>query len=317
MTGNRTDKFSTLSVVGPLKPGEAVAWVTSYRLGDALLSMIVPHHLRLHGFEVEVFSDPVYALREWFPDQQILPFRALSNRAGRFQRLWYERPNRKVATYPSPREGRVVIFKKASVYASGRPMAVVFSQLCRDLLGLPDPAPENGLVIPSWARVPRDPKGLVMHPTSTSWFKNWPLRSFIRLAGLLRAQGFNVEFIAGPWESRVIGHLRSQGMKCFCEPDLSLVAARLAKASWFIGNDSGLGQLASNVGTPTVILFPVSRKAVKWSPCWAPTLPVLPRLSEKIPEGFRHLLWKSVLTPEQVAGAFNCFSRKLPAGVFD
>ena len=116
-----------------------------------------------------------------------------------------------------------------------------------------------------------------------------------------------VEFIVSPEEARTVQTIRLAGMECYVQADLSLVAARLSMTSWFIGNDSGLGQLASNVGTPTLTLFPVSRKAQRWRPCWSASAVVLPRLSENLPELIRHVFWKYAIKPDQVLRVFERF----------
>jgi heptosyltransferase-3 len=103
--------------------------------------------------------------------------------------------------------------------------------------------------------------------------------------------------------------LREAGLNCYSYSDLGAVARHLVTASWFIGNDSGLGQLASNVGTPTITLFALPRRVGRWQPCWAPATAVLPDLSGKIPELFRHIIWKHWITPEGVLAAFQNFRK--------
>jgi ADP-heptose:LPS heptosyltransferase len=88
----------------------------------------------------------------------------------------------------------------------------------------------------------------------------------------------------------------------------------LGTGSCFIGNDSGLGQLASNVGTPTITLFTLPRRAMRWQPCWAPAIAVLPALSEKIPELLQHIIWKRWITPEEVFDAFQNFRKTVQEG---
>lgn len=302
MAGEKNSPFPLAPV---LRPGQRIALITSYRLGDTLLSMIVVHNLGREGYEVEVFSQVLYALKEWFPGVNIFPFEALEAKAPAYDHIWYERPNRRVKELPSPGSGKTVILKKSPPYESNEPMYRVHQRVCRELLGIKQPLFENGMVLPQWARNRKVSNRIAIHPTSSSRFKNWPLSRFLHLAHLLKVRGLEAEFMVSPEEVRVARAIGQAGMDCYVQPDLSLVAARLGTAACFIGNDSGLGQLASNVGTPTLTLSPVPRKARRWRPCWSASAVVLPRLSERWPEIIRHVLWKYAIKPDQVLTAFE------------
>jgi heptosyltransferase-3 len=294
-----------------LKPGEALALVTSYRLGDSLLAMILVHHLTRAGYQVGVFSQAVYALREWFPGVTVYPFEALENEGRKYLHLWYERPNRKVPRRPDPQSGEVVFLNRTPWYQRPVSMAEVYLSLCREGLGISAFSPENGLQVPQGVSGDKDLKKVILHPTSSSRLKNWPLSSFLALARMLRNEGYEVECILAPEEKGKAERIKEKGLACFVRADLSRVAERLRQAGWFIGNDSGLGQLASNVGTPTLILFPLPRRAARWLPCWAPARAVWPALPERVPEIFRHLLWKYAIKPETVHSAFKDFVREV------
>ena len=172
-------------------------------------------------------------------------------------------------------------------------------------LGIPSPVLENGLVRPETSLGLKDSKKVIIHPTSSSYFKNWNLRNFIRLEELLQENGFSPEFILDPKEKNVAARLKKAGMKCFMDSDISSVALYLTTASRFIGNDSGIGFLASNVGLPTHTLFALPRKAMRWLPCWSPAVAILPSLSEIIPELIRSVIWKYWISPEKVLAIFK------------
>lgn len=100
-----------------------------------------------------------------------------------------------------------------------------------------------------------------IHPFSGGARKNWPLERFQALH-----LNLPLEFSAGPDEK--LPHARRF-------EDLSQLAAWLASASVYIGNDSGVSHLAAAVGTPTVALFGPTRPAV-----WAPRGPRVKILAE-------------------------------------
>ncbi len=306
--------ISPRSLVSKINPSDRIAFLTSHRLGDTLLGMIVVNNLRREGLTVEVFSQVVFELKEWFPGVSVFPFSEFKNRASTYQHIWFERPNRWIKKAPCPQAKSNVVLKESPLYRLALPMSTIFQLICQYELGISHPVLENGLVIPASARETKDSNKIIIHPTSSSWIKNWKIKGFIQVGRLLWDQGFNPEFIVDSQEIKVALQLREAGMICFTHSDLVAVARHLGTGSCFIGNDSGLGQLASNVGTPTITLFTLPRRAMRWQPCWAPAMAVLPALPEKIPELLQHIIWKRWITPKEVFDTFQNFRKTVKEG---
>jgi len=96
----------------------------------------------------------------------------------------------------------------------------------------------------------------VIHPFSGSPRKNWPLAKFRALArGLERRMP--VCWCSGPDDPPLAGSQRFE--------DLYELACWLARASLYIGNDSGITHLAAAVGTPVLAIFGPSDSAI-WRP---------------------------------------------------
>jgi len=96
----------------------------------------------------------------------------------------------------------------------------------------------------------------VIHPFSGSARKNWPLERFAQLAETL-AERMPVEWCVGPeeslpWQARRFDNLYD-------------LAAWLASARLYIGNDSGISHLAAAAGAPVVAMFGATDPRV-WSP---------------------------------------------------
>jgi ADP-heptose:LPS heptosyltransferase len=290
---------------------ERIAFITSHRLGDSLLGMILVHNMLKHGYPVEVFSQVVFQLRDWFPGVTVFPFSELKTRAASYAHLWYERPNRKVASIRSSPNQSVIVLKESPFYGQTLPVSNVFQLFCRQELGIEQPVIDNGLIRPASLEERIDIRKIMIHPTSSSWLKTWKLSGFLKVAQLLQDQGFHVEFIVSPAEKQTAEQILDMGLRCFIHSDLDFVARQLSQAAWFIGNDSGIGQLASNVGAKTITLFPLTRRAQRWKPCWGPSLAVCPTLSEKIPETVRTLLWKNWITPEAVIKTFQQLRKEI------
>jgi len=96
----------------------------------------------------------------------------------------------------------------------------------------------------------------VIHPFSGSPRKNWPLEKFRALASKLE-RIMPVRWCAGPEDPPLSGAVRID--------DLYELACWLARASLYIGNDSGITHLAAAVGTPALALFGSTDPEV-WGP---------------------------------------------------
>jgi len=96
----------------------------------------------------------------------------------------------------------------------------------------------------------------VIHPFSGSAWKNWPLEKFRALAAGLERH-MPVEWCAGRDDPALAGAVRID--------DLYELACWLARASLYVGNDSGITHLAAAVGAPVLALFGPTDAAV-WGP---------------------------------------------------
>jgi hypothetical protein len=111
-------------------------------------------------------------------------------------------------------------------------------------------------------RIPRIPFPVarenfaVIHPFSGSLRKNWPLQKFRLLAARLE-RTMDVRWCSGEEDPPLPGAERFH--------DLYDLAAWLAKARLYVGNDSGITHLAAAAGTPVVAIFGPTDPAV-WAP---------------------------------------------------
>jgi ADP-heptose:LPS heptosyltransferase len=112
------------------------------------------------------------------------------------------------------------------------------------------------------ARVPDGAPVLALAPIAADPAKTWPLASFKALATMLTSEGvcagWRIVLIGGPNDAALVADLAAAIPDCvpiFNEPDLLTVAAVLARARAFIGNDSGLSHMAAAMGVPTLAIF--------------------------------------------------------------
>jgi len=282
------------------------ALVTSPAIGDSLLLMTAAHNLRRSGSEVTVFGPHIHALRAWFPGIDIRPGLEPGTAAEALQafdsalQLHDHRPLPGFAgLHPRAR-----VLEDLCRMRSSKSMATRLTEFCRDSLGLADATKDNGLRPPPGLIHRVHASRVVIHPTASTPDKCWLATRFIALACRLRDEGFDPQFVVGPaerpqWEPLA----RARGLQLPDLGGLDDVAAWLFESGWFIGNDSGIGHLASNLHVPTLSLFMRHGGARTWRPDWGPGQVLVG--SAGIPTGrLKEKLWKYALTPGRVARAF-------------
>jgi hypothetical protein len=112
---------------------------------------------------------------------------------------------------------------------------------------------------------PKDSDEILIHPGSGSPAKNWPARRF---AETIRALGRPVRLVVGEADAQAAADVEAclGGLLPRLEGvPLEELAARLAGARAYLGNDSGVSHLAGLCGTRTVVLFGPTSPAV-WRP---------------------------------------------------
>lgn len=108
------------------------------------------------------------------------------------------------------------------------------------------------------------PLDVVIHPGSGSQKKNWPIENFVTVAARLQENRRRVTWCLGPAETERtrLPELVGDSLRC---DSLVELAARLATALLYIGNDSGITHLAAALGIPTIAIFGPTDPAV-WAP---------------------------------------------------
>jgi hypothetical protein len=136
-------------------------------------------------------------------------------------------------------------------------------------LGLAPRWPDDGWLAPPFSSPAAGPFALA--PGSGGRAKCWPRAGWIGLAAQLAAKGRDVRVVVGPTE------IERDDPRAWpwpvaptfvVEPQVAALAAALAGAAAFVGNDSGTTHLAAMLGVPTVALFGASDARV-----WAPAGP--------------------------------------------
>jgi len=291
-------------------------------LGDGIVSLVLPNNLQLNGWSVDTYQNTLVGMQTWFPQLPLLSYpelesvpKILSNYDWFFvfqndsspfiQKLIQEGKRRCpeqmkiIYIYPSKNIVREPYYSDAQIDPS-LPVAENMRFFCEKILHLPKITKSNGLIPPAELIYKKHKKRIAIHPTSSREGKNWPREKYVKLALHLRNQGYEPVFIAGPeWAVH--------GLESKIFPDLHKLASYLYESGYLIGNDSGLGHLASSLGLPTLTLSRRRALANLWAPSFHFNVVVTP--SSWIPNirGFRlrDRYWKKFISVKKVCSGFE------------
>ncbi|WP_233271899.1 glycosyltransferase family 9 protein [Paraburkholderia acidiphila] len=250
---------------------QSAAFVMSPALGDSLNLLIIAHNLVREGWRVEVFGNHAWSLARWFPHLSMQP--ALGEEAARERlasfgvvvQMHRDRPFKQLRAW----HAGFVDLHDIEYADDGRCMAHRFAAFAADRFGLQTVEISNGIRAPQELAHRRHAQRVAVHPEASTADKRWLARRFMGLAQRLSGEGFAPEFVVADSErSRWLPLARIAGIAAPLNSfrDTADLAAWLYESGWFIGNDSGLGHLASALGIPTLTVFRRRRVAQRWRP---------------------------------------------------
>lgn len=236
-----------------------IAIVPASGIGDALLMQICAANLQSIGYETVTFSKPMLSLVDWFPNSQ---FSAERDELSHFDAviLQYDNTAKAAAVRELPNVYNFYGDYNRDKHGSLRPgkdavfdpsvsMADNIARATRELFPATLGTKNNGLIPLSSLTFRKYPKRVAIHTTSTSETKNWPHASFLTLRDKLAEAGWEPVFIP-------------------LFATLSDLASFLYESGSFIGNDSGPGHLASNLGLSTLTIGSSEKHLRFWRPDW-------------------------------------------------
>ncbi|MES2345500.1 MAG: glycosyltransferase family 9 protein [Chlamydiota bacterium] len=294
-------------------------------LGDGLLALVLANNLKLDGNDVTVFHPFLQGLQSWFPKIFILPFPKMEalTQFDRFFIIYEKSPwmqqilefcmnAHKEKTFvlnPIATANRDYPYWEVGKFDGTKPFAHNLVQFSKDTLQINGAIAGNGITLPSDVNVHKYPQRVILHPTSSRPGKNWKETKFIQLAEELEKKGYEPVFILTKEEKAEWPALR------FLVPEfdsLDVMAAFVAEAGGMIGNDSGIGHLASSLGLPTVTICRSKMTANFWRPAFAPNVLVTPPTWLPNLKGLRlrDKYWKDAITVSRVLTTYLTLSKK-------
>ncbi|MCI0381695.1 MAG: hypothetical protein L0207_01395 [Chlamydiae bacterium] len=258
------------------------AVVSCLGLGDGLLALVLSHNLATNGFEVVTFHPFLNQLQPWFPhlpihffpyekeEEKFLPvfdyfFFIYDKKMDKWIKKCLEiHPDKTYVLNPIATYNQDYPFWNHGCFDGRLSFVENIEIFCRKKLNLKKTTKSNGIIIPEQISPFRHEKRIVIHPTSSRETKNWSKEKFLKLSHLLNKEGFETAFIL---QDKERGEFPGVFAPQFS--NLSEIAAFVAESKVMIGNDSGIGHLASCLGLFTMTICRHWKIAEFWKPSWS------------------------------------------------
>ncbi len=305
-------------------------------LGDAVISLMISNNFHLNGWECDTYHDGIRVLQNWFPHLQVIGYPSpdkVQDFVGKYDMIVVfhslssdfvldlisygkkESPQKIKVIYPYPSKNLVKEpYYSDSLFDVNIPMGRNLDRFCKDILKLENVSKKNGFYPPKKLENRKYSKRVVLHVKSSREGKNWPRDKYVKLALHLKKLGFDPIIVAGgpkdegDWREYIAPY--NLEMPTF--NSLDALASYIYESGYMIGNDSGIGHLASSLNLPTVIISRRKSVARFWMPFWAESKTVSPYSLIPNIRGFRlrDRKWKSFITVKRVLRAFKSICKK-------
>ncbi len=284
-----------------------VAIVCANGIGDALMSMVLTHNAELAGFRVDTYSTILLELKEWFPGKNIYPFPPRETLESIFASydLVIGADHSLISNGDLSPKIKTIILKENS-FDKSKTIVDNLLSFAKNQFNLESPLRTNGITSPQDLVYQLYSKRIILHTESTEAKRKWPAKKFIALARMLDKKGWRAAICLNPQE-RVSWQKYIPEYPFIDFPttlSLADAAAYIYQSRALIGNNSGLGHLASCMGLPTVSLFARKTYANLWRPGFGKNRVVTP-LPLLIGAGLKYKYWQKFLFPSKVLSAFE------------
>lgn len=300
-------------------------------LGDGVISLILSNNFHQNGWLIDTFHNTIDSLQMWFPHLPILKYPKMSeisrilsyyDEIVVFHNDTYEfvlklieegkkiYPEKIKVIYAYPSKGVFLQpYYQDCLIDPGVPLVQNLERFCQKILKFPIVTKKNGFLAPRRLEHRKYLRRILLHTVSSREGKNWPKKKYVKLALHLKKEGFDPYIILGgakdrkDWEP----YLKTYSMEAPNFENLDAIAQFIYESGYLIGNDSGVGHLASCLGIPTVTISRRKTVAKFWRPYWAAGRIVNPTSWIPNIRGFRlrDQKWKSFISVKKVLRSFE------------
>ena len=304
-----------------------VAILSAQGLGDALLMRIACYHFEKAGANVTLYHSNPEVLQPLFPKGHFSPYPQINEFAKTFakydlillendhsEKAWALMQLRERGLLPQlkvffPTRNKKMQRSCDYLCDPKMPIATNLSLACYALEPSIMPSKENNILLPSPSTKNLYPTQVILHPTSKDPKRNWKQKQFITLAKKLTILEFTPIFSVSIEEFPLWRSIQNDGFNVVVSNSLIELATLCYESGYFIGNDSGIGHLASNVGLPTLTISGNPQRVSLWRPDWSQNLIVtlpfnLPNF-KGIHFRFRENYWQNFIPVSKVISKFH------------
>ena len=283
-----------------IKP-RLVAVVAAKGLGDGLISCVLSHHLQLAGHKVTTFNTALCPLSKWFPEHTLRPFPSLEEITTIFspfdQIIAFDHSLLSESTqFPD----KLMVLREHA-FDKRQTLVENLSRFAFNTFSSPLSLNKNGITPREGLHHKKYPQRVVIHPMSTDPDRTWPKKKFLLLAKKLVHKGYQPVFLMCPLERACWKDVNPDWISPLSSLDET--AAYIYESGYLIGNNSGLGHLASNLGIPTLSLFSRMSYARLWRPGFGNNRVVTP-YPLLLGARWKQKYWKELLTVGRVMDSF-------------
>lgn len=281
-----------------MSASEHIAFLVSNKLGDSLLLLPLAHNLLRKGHRVTVFGRQVHALAAWLPGLEVRPIpseglAALTEFDSIFQMDVDQPLMLDPHNCPRPLQSLTIWLHQNPVRSTL--FLDELRQFALAVYGIEDWSDACELVPLHPERGRQNSKRIVIHPTAGTAERYWSDARFIQLAQRLSRDGYDVHFVveereAAAWQAAAKG----QPFTVNQFASLQALGEFIHESGYMIGNDSGIGHLASALGVPTVTISHRPRNMLRWRPQWAAGV-IVPHLWLPL-RAWRRKYWRFAVT---------------------
>lgn len=314
-------------VQNPLK----IAVVPEPGLGDGIISCIVAYNLSLVGHNVTLYHPILDKMAPLFPEIEILPRPENPTFLNSHQRtiifvdkervprgkienpfdLWMQQllkkafnTNRERLTILNPiaTPNKNYPFWEEGEFDGTRPFVNNLMTYLREKEAILSPQCKSGITLPPKVKKRKHIERVILHPTSSRAGKNWTKSKYLKLAKRFRKLGLSPFFILTPEEAKQWPEVSAPVFTNLIE-----LTYFIAESGYMVGNDSGIGHLASCLGVPTLTICRSKMRANFWRPAFSPGIVLTP--SKWIPNlknlRWRDRYWQNFVFVSQAEKAFH------------
>lgn len=293
-------------------------------LGDGVNCLVLSENLHQNGWEVQTYQNSIGSMQNWFSHLPVNTYPKLDRLEeilSAYDMYFVVQNDSDPFVLELIKEGKKrfpdrikVLYYYASPNIIKEPyysdcltdpkksIAENLCTVCSKVIGLPKVQKSNGFTPLKGLVFRKNINRIAIHPTSSSLTRSWPKKKFVKLALQLKKKGYEVGLIPG---SEIENWRDVPNVLEFLT--LSDVAAYIYESGYHIGNDSGLGHIASALGIPTLTLCRRKALAYLWAPSFAKNIVVTPPSILPNIRGLRlrDRKWKSFITNAMVLRGFK------------